>query len=364
MRSDIVNIVLLGAGLIGREHAALLGRNPQVKLVAIADPAETAKATADTFGSRYFADFREMLDEMRPDGAIIALPNALHVEAALACVERGIPCLVEKPVADTLAAAMLLVEAMERTGVPVLVGHQRRHSPDIAKARQLVEDGTLGRLVALNGMWMTDKPESYFDASWRRLPGGGPLLINLIHDIDCLRFICGDIEEVVAFTSNAVRKFEVEDTAGVCLRFASGALGTIVMSDTAVSPYNWDTAAGQALYFHHQPENTYFLAGTKAALALPSMDLWSHETAAGHWQDPLLKRHVTLDGSRAYENQLGHFIRVITGEEQPLISARDGMMTLATVLAIAEAGRQRCPISVSQMLDTEPAGPTIASRTI
>ena len=339
-----LKIVLLGAGLIGREHAILLTRNPDTELVAIADPADTAPAVAHQFGARHYRDFRSMLDEMRPDGAIVALPNALHAEGAIACMERGVPCLVEKPVADTLDAARDLVSVAERTGVPVLVGHQRRHSPDIGKTRTLVTEGALGRLVAVNAMWMARKPEGYFDATWRRQFGGGPLLINLIHDIDCLRFICGEIEEVMALTSNAVRGFEVEDTASIGLRFASGALGTVLMSDTAVSPYNWDTAAGQALYFPHQPENAYFLSGTKAALAVPSMDLWSHDVDNGQWQDPLVRRHVTLDNSRAYDNQLAHFIAMIRGKTDPLVSARDGMMTLAAILAITRSARERRPV--------------------
>lgn len=334
----------MGAGLIGREHALLLSKTPETDLVAIADPAEATKAVAATFGARYYADFKTMLDETLPDGAIIALPNALHADAAIACIERGIPALVEKPVADTVQSAMRIVEASERRNVAVLIGHQRRHSPDIAKAREMVASGVLGRLVAVNAMWMADKPESYFQASWRREPGGGPLLINLIHDIDCLRFICGEVEEVMAFTSNAVRSFEVEDTASIGIRFSSGALGTLIMSDTAVSPYNWDTAAGQALYFPYQPENAYFLAGTRAALALPLMEFWQHETEEGHWQDPLVRRNVTLDGSRAYENQLSHFIEVIAGAAKPLVSARDGMMTLATIEAIARSARERRPV--------------------
>uniref|UniRef100_UPI003101947F Gfo/Idh/MocA family protein n=1 Tax=Neorhizobium sp. EC2-8 TaxID=3129230 RepID=UPI003101947F len=181
-------------------------------------------------------------------------------------------------------------------------------------------------------------------------PRRRPLLINLIHDIDCLRFICGDIDEVAAFTSNAVRSFEVEDTASVSMRFTGGALGTILMSDTAVSPFNWDTAAGQALYFPHQPENAYYFAGTSAALAVPEMDLWRHETGQKHWQHPLIRQHVTLDGSRAYENQLNHFADVVAGAAAPLVSARDGMMTLATVLAIARAGRENRTVSLSEML--------------
>ena len=351
MASLPLRIVLLGVGLIGREHAALLSGRPEADLVALADTAYAAKAVAEEFGARHYTDFRIMLDELRPDGAIIALPNALHAEAAIACVERGIPCLVEKPVADTLEASMLIVGAVERTGVPVLVGHQRRYSPDIAMARKLVAEGALGRLVAVNAMWVADKPEHYFDAEWRRRPGGGPLLINLIHDIDCLRFICGDIEEVMAFTSNAVREFEVEDTASISLRFASGALGTLLMSDTAVSPYNWDTAAGQALYFPHQPENAYFLSGTNAALAIPLMDIWTHETETGHWQDPLIRRHVTLDGSRAYDNQLIHFIDVIAGRTEPLVSARDGMMTLATTVAAARSGQEKRPVSPQELIE-------------
>lgn len=344
MRSEDLRLALMGGGLIGREHAALISATPGVELVAIADPAPAGASLASEFGASHFLDYLAMLDETRPDGVIIALPNSLHAEAAIACVERGIPCLVEKPVADTLEAAMALVAAVERTNVPVLVGHQRRHSPDIAKARHLVSQGALGRLVAVNAMWVADKPGSYFDVAWRRQPGGGPLLINLIHDIDCLRFMCGDIEEVMAFTSNAVRGFEVEDTASISLRFTSGALGTVLMSDAAVSPYNWDTSAGQALYFPHQPENAYVLCGTKAALAVPLMDLWRHESEQGHWQDPLVKRHVTLDGSRAYANQLAHFMNVVSGDASPLVSAHDGMMTLATVLAIAESGRTRRPI--------------------
>ncbi|TVZ73811.1 putative dehydrogenase [Rhizobium mongolense USDA 1844] len=343
-------IVLMGAGLIGREHAAMLRANPRVELVGIADVSEAAKSVADELGARFFTDMREMLDRMEPDGAIIALPNALHVEAALACVERNVPCMVEKPIADSLEAAMRLVTEVEKAGVPVLIGHHRRHSPDIAKARQIVRDGALGRLVAVNAMWLTDKPTPYFDVAWRRRPGGGPLLINLIHDIDCLRFICGDINEVMAFTSNAIRSFEVEDTASVSVRFASGALGTLLMSDAAVSPFNWDTAAGQALYFPHQPENSYHLAGTKAALSIPGMDIWRHESEAGHWQHPLVRQHVTLDGSRAYENQLNHFADVIEGKAEPLISARDGAMTLATVLAIAQAGREHRTVTVAEML--------------
>ena len=146
-----------------------------------------------------------MLDEVTPEGVIIATPNDLHVPLSLTCVERGIPVLVEKPVADTVEAARSLAKASESAGVPVLVGHHRRHSPIIRKARKIVQSGALGELVALSALFLVHKPDGYFQAAWRRRAGGGPVLINLIHDMDSLRFLAGEITSVQAVTSNRQR---------------------------------------------------------------------------------------------------------------------------------------------------------------
>ena len=95
-------------------------------------------------------------------------------------------------------------------------------------------------MVAANGLWLSHKPKDYYNVTWRREPGGGPILINAIHDIDCLRMLCGDIETVSAIASNATRKFEVEDTAGAVLHFKSGAVGTLLVSDTVSASWNWE----------------------------------------------------------------------------------------------------------------------------
>lgn len=344
-------LVLIGAGMIGREHAALIASHRDAELVGLADPLPEARTFSQQIGVRYYEDYTRLLDETAPDGAIVALPNALHEAAGMACIERGIACLMEKPIADTLVAAARLVDASEAAKVPILVGHHRRHSPDIVKARDLVAAGALGDLVAVNGLWLADKPDSYFASEWRRKSGGGPLLINLIHDIDCLRFIAGEIDSVAAMTANAVRNFEVEDTASIALRFQSGALGSFLISDAAASPFTWEHASGQALYFPHQPGDCYVFAGREASLAVPSMTLWRHESAGGHWQDPFVQRHVMLDGSRTYRNQLDHFLDVVAGRAAPLIDARDGMMTLAATLAVEAAARQQQTIRVTDMLD-------------
>lgn len=343
-------IILLGAGLIGREHAELMAARRDVSIVAVCDPSPEAAALAERLSVPHRADYVAALDELRPDGAIIALPNHLHAPAALACIERGIACLVEKPIADSLAAASRIVEAAERSGVPVLVGHQRRHSPDIRAARSIIEAGELGEVVAASGMTLFDKPDAYFNVEWRKQRGGGVILINLIHDIDILRHLVGEIDSVRAFTSHARRGFEVEDTASVSVRFVNGALGTFLISDGAVSPWAWEYSSGQALYHPPQPGPHLFIAGSKAALSVSDMYLWRHARDEDHWQHPLVREYRGIAGQPTYLRQRDHFVAVVRREEKPLVSARDGMLTLAATLAVDRAASEDRAVTVAQML--------------
>jgi predicted dehydrogenase len=342
-------IALIGAGLIGREHARFILAHAGAELAGIADIGPAAEAFAAECGVPLFADYRALLDATRPDGAIVALPNALHLQAGLAVIARNIPLFMEKPVADTVAAARQLVSAAEAAGVPIQVGHHRRHAPDIARAKQAIAGGDIGRILAVNGMWMAKKPLDYFNVEWRRQPGGGPLLINLIHDVDLLRHLCGDVESVMAMTANTARGFSVEDTAVVLLRFVSGALGTFTLSDAVPSPYGWDTAACQALYLAHQPGDCFFIGGEKATLSVPSMDLWTHEND-GDWRHPLTRKHLAHDHSSCYVRQLDNFLAVTRGEARPLIDGADGTRTLATVEAIERAARLDTRVEIAPIL--------------
>ena len=344
-----VRIALVGAGLIGREHAALVAGHPRSSLAAIADPDPAAPALASTLRVQHFEDYERMLDEVAPDGVIVALPNTLHVEAGLACIARRIPVLVEKPIADTVAAAMRLVEAGEEAGIPVLVGHHRRHGSDIREAKRAISNGELGQIVAISGMAAVAKHDTYFDADWRRLPGGGPLLINAIHDIDCFRTLCGEIESVQAIGSSAVRGHAVEDTVAVALQFRSGALGTYLLTDASPSPYFWEIAAEQSLTFPHQAEDCYFVFGRKASLAVPTLDLWEHK-AEGDWRDPLVRRRLSVGVESCYVAQLENLIDVIHGNADPVVSGREGALTLAATLAVARAIAEGRRVAVAELL--------------
>jgi len=337
-------LAVIGAGAIGRMHVERARLHPDCGIVALADPSPAAQAYARAGGLRWFADYAAMLDEVQPEGAIVATPNATHREVGLACIARGIAVLMEKPIADTVEQAQKLNRAAAEAKVPLIVGHHRRHNPILRRARAIVQSGRLGKPVAASGLATFYKPDSYFEMAWRREKGGGPVLINLIHDIDIMRFLLGEIVEVQAATSNAVRGFPVEDTAAVLLRFASGALGTLVVSDCAASPWNWDLAAGEASHYPRQNVNTHFLTGTDASLTLPLLDIWEYRSGKG-WHDELSVEQSTPHRADPYHEQLRHFTAVIDRVEEPVCSGDDAARTLAATFAVHRAVAAGAPVA-------------------
>lgn len=334
-----LNIAVIGAGLIGRKHIEAMKQEPLCRLVAIADPTPEAAAYAATLGIPCFGDYCAMLDRIRPDAAIVAAPNVLHAPAGIACAERGVHLLVEKPIADTVEAATRLIEAAERAGIALLVGHHRRHNAIIEKAREIVQSGKIGRVTAVSAQFMLSKAEDYFAAVHRRSPGAGPILTNAVHDIDDLRFICGEIAAVQAATSNAVRHYPVEDTAAILLRFANGALGTLTISDTAVGPWSWELTSGENPFYPRNDENCYLISGTQGALTVPKLELYRYDVEHKGWGFPLLRERIAVNTSDPLLRQIRHFCEVIRGEVEPKITGRDAVQTLIAVQAVFEASR-------------------------
>lgn len=163
-----VKLAVLGAGLIGRRHIKHVLDEPMAELVAVVDPSPVGGAIASEVGAKWFSSFAEMVAVARPDGLIIATPNQIHVRNGFEAVEAGIPALIEKPIADDIAAGEKLVQIAETKGVPLLTGHHRRHNPMMQRAKQIIESGKLGQILIVNAMFWLFKPEEYFDTPWRR----------------------------------------------------------------------------------------------------------------------------------------------------------------------------------------------------
>ncbi len=330
-----LSLAIAGAGLIGRAHVERVRRSGDCRLAAIADPLPEAAAYAGALGVVHYAELEAMLAAERLDGVIVATPNIAHAPNALACIARGLPVLIEKPLAESLANAERIVEAAERAHVPVLVGHHRRHNPILKQARDVVRNGGIGRIATVSASAVFLKPDPYFDTAWRREPGGGPVLINLIHAIDDLRFLLGEIAEIRAIGSNALRGFPVEDTAAAVLRFESGALGTLVLSDAAAAPWSWELTSGENPSYPQQPEDCYLIAGTAGSLAVPSLRQWRYRGERS-WIAPLTAERPDRPKADPLERQLAHFCQVIRGEATPIIDGRDAFRTLAATLMLQD----------------------------
>lgn len=336
MSGQPIRIAVMGAGMIGRRHIEHIRSEPMAALHAIIDPAEAARAHAAACGAPWYPDLDAMLASSRPDGVLIATPNQLHVAHGMAAIEAGLPALIEKPLADDLAAAEQMVAAASRAGVPLLTGHHRRHNPMVRQAQEIVASGMLGQTVAVHGSFWLLKPDSYFEVPWRRQPGAGPVMLNMIHDIDLLRCLCGEIEAVQAFESNAVRGHPVNETTVVILRFASGALGTITVSDTIVAPWSWEHTTGENPAYPQTDQNCYVIGGTHASLSIPRLEIWCNPLRRGWFEPFRIERHVSAIAD-PLRLQIRQFCKVIRGEEQPLVSGAEGLVTLKVIDAIQRA---------------------------
>ena len=271
---------------------------------------------------------------------IVATPTNLHVPVGIDCVRAGAHLFVEKPIAESVEGANQLNSEAQKAGVIVQVGHHRRHYKRTKEARRIVQGGKIGELVGVTGIWASLKPDAYFNVTWRTQTGGGPVLINLIHEIDNLRFICGEIIEVLAHNSNRRRGYAVEDTSAAILTLANGALGTVFTTDSAASPWNIEMGIGENPKYPMTGQNSWFFMGSNGSLSFPNLTLWSYrDPSLRGWESPLAPQPVPVFEHNPFLEQLRHFHAVIEGREEPLISGVDGTRTLAATLAVLESSR-------------------------
>ena len=334
-------LLLSGPGLIGKKHAELIIKHADCSLEVIVVPENSPDRNFfASLPSRIYSDIEAALENEEVSGAIISSPNPFHYTQAQCCLAKGIPTLVEKPVTDNLEDAYKLVVASEKTNIPVLVGHHRTYSPLLASAYSFLNSDKFGRMVAVQGSALFYKPAQYFiDGPWRTKLGGGPILINLIHEIGLLRYFCGEIERIFAFSSEKIRNFTVEDTVTISIEFKNGTLGNFLLSDTAASNKSWEMTSGENPIYPYFPEdNCYHFAGTNGSLDFPTMKYKVYaDEGSRSWTNAFREGIISTEKKDPLELQLDHFINVINKTAKPMVSARDGYMNMVIIKAIEES---------------------------
>ncbi|UJF17854.1 Gfo/Idh/MocA family oxidoreductase [Vibrio sp. SS-MA-C1-2] len=355
---DKVRISVAGAGLIGKTHIKLVIENEQCELASIVDPSPAAKDYAKELGVALYHDLDALFSADKPDGIILATPNKLHAMQAHACIEADVPAIIEKPVTDSIDDAIELLKHSQREKSKLLVGHHRAYSPLLETSKEIIQSGELGKLVTIMGSASFYKPDYYFDEGpWRKVKGGGPILINMIHEIGNLRHLMGEIIGVQAVSSNNTRQFEVEDSVAMTLRFASGAIGSFILSDATSSPRSWEqTSQENKSYATYNQEDCYHIAGTNGSLSIPTMQVKSfNQDVTPSWWNAMEEKQVELTREDPLARQLNHFCAIIRGDEtEPTVSVWDGLQNLLVIDAIIDAceSEQYTPVrDITPLLD-------------
>lgn len=334
-------IAVVGAGLVGARHAREVAHSNRCELAGIVDPDPAIKSLTQSLATRWFESM-ESLPEKGIDGVIIATPNTHHRTAAdIACTRRW-PSLLEKPIADTVEDATAITQSYTDAGVPLLIGHHRRYHPFVTKAKALIESGELGVPVFASVIWAVRKPDDYFvKGAWRKSAGGGPIMINLIHDIDLMHYFFGPVNTVQALTSCAQREGETEDTAGVLLHFISGLIATVALTDAALSPWSFEGASGENPTIAATQVPAWRIGCSQGSFDFPGLTFWKDaEGKAGDWTRTLTSNTLSADKVIPFSKQLEHFIDLVTGvASTPAVSGQDATEALRCVAAIADAAK-------------------------
>jgi len=332
-------LAVIGTGLIGRKHIALIAQNPRASLVATVNPSGSTDDIPELAAVPNFATCTEMLATTRIGGAIVASPNETHADIATELIAAGIPVLVEKPISGDIAEGQRIISAADAHGVPVLMGHHRRYNPIIAEMRDFASRGELGSLVGFSAVWSVYKPDPYYGAAWRTGQTGGPIMINLIHEIDYLHAMFGRISAVGAMTAAKRRDHPGEEVVGVLLRFAQGAIGTIILSDSAASPWSWEQATGENdPAFPMNGRSPYRFLFERGAVEFPGMRIFRQDPP--DWSGGFeVEDKARLDAPmrEVFARQIDHFCDVATGKASPLVTARDGLEALNVAITIKKA---------------------------
>jgi predicted dehydrogenase len=226
-----VEVGILGAGFIARYHAMQLSLAAEPnRIVAVHDPdrARAAKFCAEE-GGRAVDRVQDVIDAA--DAVFVCSWTADHLDSVGAVVEAGLPVFCEKPLSTDLASARRLVDAVERAGVPNMVGLVLRSSPALLALRELVRDPEVGRVISV--VFRDDQylpTQGMYGSTWRAevdKAGSGVLLEHSIHDLDVLEWLFGEVDSVVARESHVHGLEGIEDSVSVLAGLRSGATVTL-----------------------------------------------------------------------------------------------------------------------------------------
>jgi predicted dehydrogenase len=310
---------IIGLGTAGQRHAVACRRVPEVVLTAAADPSPTAVAVAEQLGIPCYPDQEQMLAAERLDAAIVSLPHGLLSAAGVACAQRGLHVLLEKPMGVTVGEAEAVNTVARRAQVRLMVNFVHRFRAEYRHAKDLIEGGAIGQPLLILDVMASGKSELPGWVWDRQLAGGGMMMYNGVHSIDRLIWLAGS---PIAQASATMRTFsypvELEDNVVGHVAFHSGGLGVVIQHKSAAATTigSWET----------------MVWGTRGGIKIITgggLELASEKARA----------HLDVQDDDRFLGAVREFVSAVAEGRDPCPGGEDGRQALAGVLALYEAAR-------------------------
>ncbi len=287
----------------------------------------------------------------------VCTPNHSHTEVVQACAAAGRHILVEKPMAIDLLGCDRMIQAADSNRIKLGVVSQRRLYPPVQRVRQAILDGKIGRPALGTLTVMGWRDEDYYQMDpWRgkwATEGGGVLLTQTTHQLDLFQWFMGPIQEVFGYWDNINHPYiEVEDSAVAVVRFASGAMGTILVSNSQQPGFYGKIhvhGSSGASVGVQTDGGSPFVAGVTSVVEPPVNDIWTvpgeeHLLASWQAEDIALCQRVDVM-SYFHELQIQDFLQAILEDRQPIMDGREGRKHVELFTAIYRSQRMHAPVS-------------------
>lgn len=339
-----MKFLIAGLGSIGRRHFRNLIALGEKEIILLRSHRATLPDD-ELAGYPVETDIHEALTKHKPNAVIVANPTALHLDVAIPAAEAGCHILLEKPVSDSLDRLDELQKAAEKSGSKILVGFQFRYHPALNKARELIQQGALGKILAVHAHWGEYLPqwhpwEDYRQSYAARADLGGGVIRTLTHPLDYLRWLIGEVESLWSFNGHlSSLEVDVEDVAEIGLKFAGGAIGGVHLN-----------------YVQRPPLHRLEIVGTDGTLRWDNGDGILHHykmpaafgTFSGEPPAPVVETFAPPAGferNHLFVAQTRHFVETVSGESpsgmmsEPRCTLADGVQALRLALAAQESQR-------------------------
>lgn len=317
-----MKFLIAGLGSIGRRHLRNLISLGEKDIVLY----RTGKSTMPEEELAAFpqeTDLQAVLKKHKPNAVIVANPTALHLDVAIPAAKAGCHILLEKPVSHSLDGLDQLTAAAEKSGSKVLAGFQFRFHPGMQRAKQLILDAEIGRIISAHVHFGEYLPawhpwEDYRRGYAARADLGGGVVLTQCHSLDYLPWLIGTVESVWGFTAKlSDLEVDVDDTAEIGLRFSGGALGSLHLD-----------------YNQQPPAHRFEVTGTKGSLQWDLSDGATRIYRAEQQEWEVYPLVAGWERNGMFREEMKHFVAVTRGEAEPSCTLEDGIRVMKLISAV------------------------------